>query len=181
MNSAIRYVDQVLNEGTNHDFNIGMKVLTVHGWRTGKIMKMTKGGITVKWSNGEVSDDLSPNLLVPLQHAKTFREATRKKVSSTAKSDYIEYLNDTLIPDLKDSGSAETAKDFEYIVEIIKTGKLPETATEYWDSLEEFIGYLEKTLIPDLKESGRTATAEDFEEGMKYITPLVKETEKDKK
>ena len=177
MSSAMKYVDRVLNEGS--DFNIGMKVLTVHGWRTGKITKMTKGGITVKWSNGETTENLSPHLLVPLQHATTFREATRKKVSSTAKGDYIEYLTDTLIPDLHESGSTETAKDFEVLLHVIKTGALPEGADDTWESVDDFAAYLKQTLIPDLKDSGRTATADDFDEGLKYMP--VKEKEKAKK
>jgi len=166
--NAIRYVDQILNEG-QHYFNIGSKVLTVHGWRTGKITKMSKAGITVRWSNGEVTEDLSPNLLVPLTNAKTFREASKAKTTSTAKGDYLEYLADTLIPDLKDAGSEETAKDFEVLATIIKTGQMPDGADDTWANIEEFREYLEKTLIPDLEESGRTATAEDFKEGIRYM------------
>lgn len=171
--SAIKYVDRILNEG-QHFFNIGNKVLTVHGWRTGKITKMTKNGITVKWSNGEVTEDLSPNLLVPLTNAKTFREAAKAKTNSTAKTDYLDYLADTLIPDLKDAGSEETAKDFEVLAAVIQTGQLPDDDT--WANVEEFREYLEKTLIPDLEESGRTATVDDFREGLRYMPQPAKGT-----
>jgi hypothetical protein len=130
---------------------------------------MMKSGITVKWSNGEVTEDIAPGLLVPLSNAKTFKEASRTKISSTAKADYLEYLADTLIPDLKESGSEETAKDFEVLADIIKTSQMPDGADDTWANINEFREYLEKTLIPDLEESGRTATAEDFKEGIRYI------------
>ena len=35
-------------------------------------------------------------------------------------SNFVEWLQETLIPDLHDSGTHETAKDFEHCVEIIQ-------------------------------------------------------------
>ncbi|MBF0556375.1 MAG: hypothetical protein HQK96_17800 [Nitrospirae bacterium] len=180
MNSAMKYVDSVLNEGTKSDFDIGTKVIPVHGWRNGKITSMTKAGITVKWSNGEVTENIAPNLLIPVSGAKTFREAAKRKSASTAKGDYIEYLNDTLIPDLKENGSTATAEDFAILMHILKTGAIPpkgENDESEWATVEDFRKYLEETLIPDLKESGRTATADDFEEGLRYLPIAEKKKE----
>lgn len=68
----------------------------------------------------------------------------------------MSYLTRTLVPDLKDSGKTETAKDFLKVVSLLKSGKRD----------RKFEQYLERTLIPDLKDSGLVATSEDFEIGL---------------
>jgi hypothetical protein len=40
-----------------------------------------------------------------------------------SKQDFVEYLTDTLIPDLKESGMDATAEDFETAVHFMKGGK----------------------------------------------------------
>jgi hypothetical protein len=175
----MKFINSVLNESSS--FDIGTKVIPVHGWRNGKITSMTKAGINVKWSNGEVSENISPNLLIPLTNAKTFKEAAKNKSASTAKTDYVEYLQDKLIPDLKENGNTATAQDFETLLYVIKTGNVQRDPDDHeaneWASVEDFKKYLEGTLVPDLKESGRIATADDFEEGMKYLPVEEKKKE----
>lgn len=73
--------------------------------------------------------------------------------------DYANYLHDTLIPDLHDSGSSETAQDFETIHNHIRNGT-NDPQYEQW---------LQSTLIPDLRESGRDYTAADLEEGIHHM------------
>lgn len=77
----------------------------------------------------------------------------------TSEAEYLDYLKNTLIPDLKDSGSEATAEDFEEIVKNLEA--------KTYD--EEFVDYLENTLIPDLWDSGKGATAEDFEQGVYFM------------
>lgn len=89
--------------------------------------------------------------------------------------EFVKYLTGTLIPDLKESGYIETAKDFETVVHVLKNKKLPDSSKETWDTVEDFIGYLTETLIPDLKESGSTATAEDFEDAVELMNKTVNE------
>jgi hypothetical protein len=77
---------------------------------------------------------------------------------------FVKYLQETLIPDLKESGSLAMAEDFEEAVEFIKDGVLANRKNAM-----EFVRYLQDTLIPDLKESGSLATAEDFETAVSLI------------
>lgn len=100
---------------------------------------------------------------------KTVGEGRATGLSPDAKN-YLEFLKDTLIPDLKEAGKEATAKDFGYIVHVIEKGKLPAEVKEYgWETVSDFIGYLEDTLIPDLKEAGQKATAGSFEEGIGFM------------
>ena len=69
--------------------------------------------------------------------------------NSNSAKDFVHYLKTTLIPDLKESGMVETAKDFVTAVRLIETGRK--------DS--GFVSYLKHTLIPDLIESGYDNTA----------------------
>jgi len=72
---------------------------------------------------------------------------------------FIDFLQHTLIPDLRRSGLVETAKDFVKIVRYIKKGKAP----------QGYIDWLNYTLIPDLRDSGYDATADEFEEGIDWM------------
>jgi hypothetical protein len=89
-----------------------------------------------------------------------------EKVNASDNVDeYLNYLKNTYIPDLKESGKEATAEDFEAMVAFI------EGAESYgdWENKEEFISFLKNTLIPDLKISEDIFTVEDFEEGIKYL------------
>lgn len=77
---------------------------------------------------------------------------------------YIDFLERTLIPYLKESGKEATAEDFYRLTKMLKNEEVD------W----ELIDSLEKTLIPYLKESGTNSLAEDFEEGIKYYRQAVK-------
>lgn len=90
---------------------------------------------------------------------------------------FTEYLNDTLIPDLKESGAEYTAEDFETLVGFLEN---PKRKKSQGRTVQEFADFLENTLIPDLKESGKEYTAEDFEEGLGYLedTGRVKLTQR---
>ncbi|MDD5651644.1 MAG: hypothetical protein PHF86_14715 [Candidatus Nanoarchaeia archaeon] len=79
--------------------------------------------------------------------------------SQNSAEDYIDYLEGTLIPDLREAGMDATADDFETVVEMLKN-----RARDV-----KFEIYLKDTLIPGLHESGRDATAEDFEEGLYWL------------
>lgn len=84
---------------------------------------------------------------------------------------YIDFIENTLAPDLVDSGYESTAEDFYTLANNIKEG--------YVDV--GFMKFLEGTLIPDLKESGKNSTAEDFEAGIKYWKQAIKSFDKKSK
>ena len=98
--------------------------------------------------------------------AKTKTKKKKKKTAkvSPRKAEYIAYLEETLIPDLKESGKEFTAEDFETMVKFLRGA---EVADEW--SKERYIEFLEETLIPDLKESGAEYTAEDFQRGVSFL------------
>lgn len=76
-----------------------------------------------------------------------------------ARRDFADYLERTLIPDLKESGLEATAEDFEECVGLIRSGQKDPA----------FADWLSSTLIPDLKESGRIYTAQDFQKCVRFI------------
>lgn len=96
--------------------------------------------------------------------AKCVSQPTIQAGPTEDKTGFIEFLKDTLIPDLKESGATSTAKDFETLVAFIK-------GASFFGGFkkDEFIDYLESTLIPDLEEMGQDNTAQDFQEGINYI------------
>lgn len=67
--------------------------------------------------------------------------------------EWLDFLKDTLIPDLYDSGKDATAEDFERGVRMIEGEE---------DIDKGFALWLRDTLIPDLLESGYSETAKDF-------------------
>ena len=75
---------------------------------------------------------------------------------------YIDFISNTLVPDLKDSGNDATAEDFEHLVSLLDHGEHD----------QDFENFLSETLIPDLRDSGTDATADDFEEGLGYLEQL---------
>ena len=81
--------------------------------------------------------------------------------------DFVYFLEDTLIPDLVDSGMEFTAQDFEE--GIIYLRSLTSGTRGYRTEAKKFIGWLRSTLIPDLKDSGRVSTAKDFSTLAKMI------------
>lgn len=81
------------------------------------------------------------------------------------KPQFIYYLEDTLIPDLKESGRTATAEDFETLVKLLRA---PTKAPGPWKSTVEFVQYLEETLVPDLYQSDHTFTAKDFQTGIAF-------------
>lgn len=80
------------------------------------------------------------------------------------KARFINYLQNTLMPDIMDSGKKEMAEDFK-----ILNGFLKGSHRSYGRSMPEFIDYLQSVLIPGLRESGEELTALDFETGIKLI------------
>lgn len=76
-------------------------------------------------------------------------------------SDYLRFLTDTFIPDLKESGSSYEL-DFKTIASMLTSDKLHTSDLEYID-------WLKTTLIPDTIESGKTSTAQDLQEGIYWI------------
>lgn len=84
--------------------------------------------------------------------------------NSVARDDYIHFLRGTLIPDLKESGTVETAKDFEAMIKFLNGATKANGMTK-----EHFINFISKTLIPDLRDSGTNETADTFEEGLSFL------------
>jgi len=76
-------------------------------------------------------------------------------------SDFREFLSETLIPDLRDSGMDSTADDFESAVNYLTYGK--DKNYPKWKT------FITKTLVPDLRESGYKETAKDFMTAVKFI------------
>ena len=85
--------------------------------------------------------------------------STKVRASWATAEEFIDFLEGTLIPDLKESGSEFTAEDFEKLVGMLRSGKKD----------AQFINFLKKTLIPDLKKSGMVETAKDFVSGLKFL------------
>jgi len=112
---------------------------------------------------GTITKDVVDTEVVPeqkmLSKQYAFNKVT-KKANQTSKEDYIAYLTQTLIPDMKESGTIETAKDFQTIIKLLKSGKQDPS----------YVEWLLNTLIPDLADSGKMATAEDLLEGIFWMT-----------
>lgn len=81
------------------------------------------------------------------------------KMLTSGEEDFIDFLENTLIPDLKESGYELTAESFEegieYLSQVMKGKATKHVAT--------YIYWLKDTLIPDLRTSGMTLTADDFQ------------------
>jgi hypothetical protein len=105
---------------------------------------------------------------VKVEGNKVKRKDLQIAITASAKEDFVSYLKEQLIPDLKESGSKETAKDFETLVAFIK-------GASFFGGFkkDDFVEYLEGTLIPDLEEMGSEATAKDFQEGITLIAASV--------
>jgi hypothetical protein len=110
---------------------------------------------TVRYYTLGVFEELQRSGEAPKPKPPRMKESESIEEGSDTK-DFMVYLSRTLIPDLKDSGRTETAKDFLKVVHLLQSGKRD----------RKFEKYLERTLIPDLKDSGMTATSEDFEVGL---------------
>ena len=76
-------------------------------------------------------------------------------------SDFREFLSETLIPDLRESGMDSTADDFESAVKYLTYGR--DRNYPKWKT------FITKTLVPDLRESGYKETAKDFMTAVKFI------------
>ena len=83
--------------------------------------------------------------------------------------DLADFLDRTLIPDLKRSGMKETAKDFQKCAKLLRAGRRD----------KPFEKWLKTTLIPDLKDSGTEATAHDFEEFIYWSEKESEDTDLD--
>jgi len=99
-------------------------------------------------------------------------EAKKMKVKAfDTVEEYTNYLSNTLIPDLKESGSDAMAEDF---IDLLWYLEAMSPDVENFVPEEDFIFYLETTLIPDLKESGSDAMAEDLETGIGFLRQKAK-------
>lgn len=77
------------------------------------------------------------------------------------KEEFLRFLDDTLIPDLAESGRKATAEDLQRCHDLAKWGEKD----------ARFAKWLKTTLIPDLRASGHTHTAADFTRCTRYIAP----------
>lgn len=80
-------------------------------------------------------------------------------------ADYIEYVDATLIPDLKASDLKELAAEIDQLATYIKDG--------FED--KNFVNHLQDNVIPDLHDAGMHSTAEDFEEGIRWYKLAIKD------
>lgn len=83
-----------------------------------------------------------------------------------SKQKLINFLEGTLIPDLKESGSDAMAEDFETGIAYLRGAHGKQGMFE---DVDHYMDFLEGTLIPDLYESGRDAMAEDYESVLFYL------------
>lgn len=87
--------------------------------------------------------------------------ATKKKVQLTKfEKDFIRFLEGTLIPDFKESGSEGYVEDFEegldYLEYYEDHGVFPRGGGPRWrrpGGVEDYLDYLHNTIIPDTIES----------------------------
>jgi len=124
----------------------GMPVIVLDGHKYGRF-------------HGDVTEKLTA-LLELTSKAASALVRTSGKLNFNTPGKFVNYLMDTLIPDLRASGTIETAKDFATAARLIMTGRQDNS----------FIAYLSRTLVPDLRESGMDATADDFLEAAYWIS-----------
>lgn len=76
---------------------------------------------------------------------------------------FIRFLEQTLIPDLKESGDKFMARDFEHAIKFMNGAKRVSGKTR-----KQFIEYMEG-LEKDIREGGREFTADDYFTAVKFI------------
>jgi hypothetical protein len=86
--------------------------------------------------------------------------------------EYVNFLEDTLIPGLEENGEEFTANDFNAIVAFLKGAK---SYSKYYKNKEDLIYFLEDTLIPDLKKNGEVEIAQDFRDGIMFLKKMKTE------
>jgi len=114
---------------------------------------------------------VKPETPAPPAGGPTFHSVSAVTAGGTpqTKEDFIAYLEQTLVPDLKEEGKEATADDFESLISFMEGLDVVEGLPK-----AEFLDYLKTQLIPDLKESGAEETAKDFETGVAFIeTPAA--------
>lgn len=141
------YADEAVQKAGGHDKVYGNECRM---FKVGGVASVTDKFDTTK---------KEPSLLQTLQET-----VNGVQIKEDNKEGFIRFLQTTLIPDLMRSGTKETAKDFQALVQFLRGAKEANGYTK-----EEFVEFLKTTLIPDLKASGTDATAEDFEEGLSYL------------
>ena len=99
----------------------------------------------------------------------------RVKLTKSEK-DFIYFLEETLIPDLKESGSEGYVDDFEegldYLEYYEEHGVFPRGGGPKWrrkGGVEDYLDYLHNTIIPDSIEGGWTETAKDLKRMAKMV------------
>lgn len=138
-----------------------------------EVLKETRPGDKREWSNGPrrciITKVFRQKYLggypqVKAQMDKAIEKNPKFvpfKPSFARASDYLRFLTDTFIPDLKDSGSAYEL-DFKTIASMLTSDKLHTSDLEYID-------WLKTTLIPDCIEAGKESTAHGLQEGLYWI------------
>ena len=86
---------------------------------------------------------------------------TSKRRPSLRKTQFVNYLRNTIIPDTKESGREGTARDLQKCARLIANNKKD----------AKFVRYLRTTLIPDFRASGSEGYVEDFTTCARYVTP----------
>ncbi len=94
------------------------------------------------------------------------KKRPRRSERGWSKPEFVSYLRRTLIPDLRDMGMINTARDFNTVVKFISK---PHVHRADGFTRQEFVIYLTGTLIPDLLEMGHVHTAEDFQTAVNFL------------
>ena len=100
----------------------------------------------------------------PVKGKRPYSKGSCRKVRrnpSLSFSDFREFLSETLIPDLRESGQDATADDFETAVGYLTYGK--DKKYRAWKK------FIVGRLVPDLRASDYRATAKDFMTAIKFI------------
>lgn len=115
--------------------------------------------------NAWPSQERQPNLAALKRRLMPPAKNQARRPSARVR-DFVDYLENRLIPDLEESGQEATAEDFETLAKFLRDPEL--TEADEW-SIVGFVSFLENTLIPDLKASGREFTAADFQRGVRML------------
>ncbi len=96
-----------------------------------------------------------------------FKRASRPYSDEALRTEFINYLQNQLIPDLKDSGQDAAAEEFETGVRLLQ--QEPTQAAFQDADVRGWVAWLQDTWVPDLRASGTHATADDVDTLIRFI------------
>lgn len=153
--------------GGNIKANVNESGTAVQIIHSDKPLKVGAYGRLFRWPLDKFELETKLNDLTTSYYASKIIEWVESVTKGTSMnpaqsfSDFREFLSETLIPDLRESGMDSTADDFETAVSYLTRGK----DKKYQNWRKFIVG----TLVPDLREAGYKATAKDFMTAVKFI------------